>query len=393
MEDEDLVRKFRDFLKQEKPSKGIQKKGTPTLRELWDLRPPPSLENKRAACNRRSRRRFLDLECSLPGGEKFKVGDLTADECTTTHFLAWFAAMAQVPLLGHPDRTMSPSYRQHVRMSLQGVLTYHRKHTHLIARNPLEGVPLEVLPGRAPRRQGYYTAEALEAITSHLPPVLVAVMLVARRCAMRKMEVLSLRKDDIDHGQRQFRVRKHKTGIDKYVPAPNDAYETACRWAAVAPGDAIFPNPRSPTGEQYSADTLWKHMDRAVKKTGLKLFGDEKPNFHHLRHTGALEMLDAGMSVAEVADQLGTSIEIVATVYGKRRGEHKKRTREKLERAGQPRAREYPCETCGKVFSGLREAFACLTEHEAAEQAPRAPAKSIAPIASFTAIGKTTKSR
>lgn len=357
------------------------------LYEAWMM----TLQTEARLRAARAHRMYIQKVVVHMNDERFKLADLPWAECTHERMLAWVAALRTAKT--SREESLSIPYRNNVRLSLGTCFNYHLK-IGSITRSPLTGIPLE--KGRNRMREGYFDPESFEKFAPHCHPLLEDILRTILRCGgLRVNELRSLRKDQIDHGSREF-VVPNKGGGTKRVIITDDIYEMLLVRAKASRGEFLFPNPADPKGRPIGYSTLSQWMRKAREKAGIKLVG-EWPVIHMARHGYAVNALEEGALPTDVAEQLGhKDTSQLLNRYGRTRGKARERIRAIMNRSRlgstEPApAKVYECETCGKACPGMREAVACMDSHVAAGESEAAPARAVIPMAKFDKQGRTSR--
>lgn len=119
-------------------------------------------------------------------------------------------------------------------------------------------------------------------------------------CGLRISEVLNLKIEDLDFDRKQIHIKQSKHKKDRYVPMSNltirglyTYFQTVCPQTWVFNGKI--------RGEQYSTTGARHAMKQAVKKAGI----NKSVCIHTLRHSYATHLLEMGLDIVSVKNQLG----------------------------------------------------------------------------------------
>jgi site-specific recombinase XerD len=128
-------------------------------------------------------------------------------------------------------------------------------------------------------------------------------------CGLRLSEALNITVHDIDGQRGLLHVRCGKGAKDRMVPLPDKTYRFLKRyWTRHRNPLLLFPalgrnGKGGPTAEQpASVATVQGGLSRALKKAGLSRKGIR---MHTLRHSYATHLLEAGVSIKTVQENLG----------------------------------------------------------------------------------------
>ena len=184
----------------------------------------------------------------------------------------------------------------------------HPEHAGLIHR------VLAIPPKRAPRALiSYLTTEEITAVLA-APDLTIrigrrdrAMVLVAIRTGLRVSELVGLRRADVALGPSATvscvgKGRKHRT-----TPIDASTARVVHAWLAETvgdPGDPLFAGPR---GKPLSRDAVSRIVSRHTKVAAASCptLVTKCVTPHVLRHTCAMQLLDAGVDVAVIALWLG----------------------------------------------------------------------------------------
>lgn len=119
-------------------------------------------------------------------------------------------------------------------------------------------------------------------------------------CGLRISEVINLKITDIDFNRQQLHIRQSKHKKDRYVPvSPMVLRGLATYLNTTKPKQWLFNGKNR--GEQISREGI-RHAFRAViRKTGIQ----KQVCIHTLRHSYATHLLEMGLDIVSVKDQLG----------------------------------------------------------------------------------------
>lgn len=248
---------------------------------------------------------------------------------------------------------LSPQTLNHLRRFLLTAFNCGRRAGRLEVPNPVAGVKPRKVP---PRLYDYLRAEEVPAVLAQLSERQRPLFAAAIYTGLRKGELLSLRKADVDAKARQLIVRRSwdrdttKGGHADAVPLAAEVVPFLEAAMRASPSDLVFPNAEG--GMMRPDVALESILRRAMGRAGLvtgyrhvcrrkgcthaenapdgalrrcplhsaKLW--PKPQvrqlrFHDLRHTTASLLMQSGTSLAAVARVLRhTDPKLTARVYG-----------------------------------------------------------------------------
>lgn len=134
--------------------------------------------------------------------------------------------------------------------------------------------------------------ESLTGRLAHLHPIII----VAADAGLRRRELLSLEKEQVDFNLDVINVKRTKSGKGRTVPMTPRVRETLISLCASGESPYVFAN--SETGK---AITDVKHsFTSAVKAAGLTDF-----TFHDLRHTFGTRLAASGADVVKIRELMG----------------------------------------------------------------------------------------
>jgi integrase/recombinase XerD len=185
--------------------------------------------------------------------------------------------------------------------------------TSLAARRPgarrgKGGMPLIRTPRTLPRVLAPSEVDALRAaLRTHRDRAMVEAMLLG---GLRRCEVLGLRLDDVNAGERRVFVAEGKGGRQRMVPVSARFFASVGDYLDQerprASTDRVFVVLKGPRrGEPLSAAGLDEILDGARGRAGLT-----QATCHQLRHTCFTRLREAGMALEAIQAQAGhTSID------------------------------------------------------------------------------------
>jgi site-specific recombinase XerD len=160
---------------------------------------------------------------------------------------------------------------------------------------------------RVPRPLPKHLHDAQAKVLLEVPkcPRDQAIFLLMLRCGFRVEEVANLSLDVIDFKRRRIIIRDGKWGKDRVVYVSNDALEALLAYLRIRPSSrtrkVFLVEKGTYRGQPISVRGIQKRMEYYAKKCGLKT------SCHHLRHTMATQLLNAGAELETIQDLLGHS--------------------------------------------------------------------------------------
>jgi len=155
---------------------------------------------------------------------------------------------------------------------------------------------------------------------------------IALKTGMRRMEILSIRVENIDPERRRIFIPKAKAGA-REQPLTSDLAAFLGQYIASLPAEQVwlFDSPKSKTGHMVSIE---KPFRRVVKAAGL----DPKEVVRHtLRHTAVSHLVQAGIDLPTVKRISGHATLQMVERYSHQHGDHIQAAMDKLEHRYQSR--------------------------------------------------------
>ncbi len=181
--------------------------------------------------------------------------------------------------------------------------------TSLAARRPgarrgRSGVPLIRTPRTLPRVLAPSEVDSLRAaLRTHRDRAMIDAMVLG---GLRRCEVLGLRLEDIDAGQRRLFVAEGKGGRQRVVPVSGRFFASLGDYLeSERPGTSVTKHvfvvlKGARRGEPLSAAGVDEILDGARGRAGL-----ERATCHQLRHTCFTRLREAGMALEAIQAQAG----------------------------------------------------------------------------------------
>jgi site-specific recombinase XerD len=127
------------------------------------------------------------------------------------------------------------------------------------------------------------------------------------RFGMRASEVCGLHAEAVDAKRREIRIRGLKSGLERVYTIPQDVRGLMRGYKP--DGEYYF---SSRQGERMARTRLWQIVKGFMESAGLPAWA----TIHSLRHSLAVHMLDAGLQLEDVRDQLRHKRIASTDVYG-----------------------------------------------------------------------------
>ncbi len=174
----------------------------------------------------------------------------------------------------------------------------------------------------------HYSVEQIRRMLELAVPLEKVTVAMWMDTGCRLREILELTVDDIDWANRILRVRRkgRKGGRRDQVPIiTNETYETLVWWNENRQSPAEHPR----LFLDYCSGNNWGQKSNWLRNRLIKLAaraGIEHFKIHSLRHSRAMQLIDAGVDIVQISELLGhTSIEVTAKVYTKRSAEEQRK--------------------------------------------------------------------
>ena len=136
--------------------------------------------------------------------------------------------------------------------------------------------------------------------------------LLALCCGLRRSEICSLKKQDVDFENERIKIVQGKGSKDRYVMLPTKLKPILEKWFRVNDSELVIP---AMFKDQLSGNQLTICFRKYLKKAGLSIHTSTTKNgqpryaysFHTLRHTYATFLLEKGVDLYYVQRALGHS--------------------------------------------------------------------------------------
>ncbi|MBF0454033.1 MAG: site-specific integrase [Magnetococcales bacterium] len=167
----------------------------------------------------------------------------------------------------------------------------------------------------------------LESAKQDQNPQVFPFIMIGLETSMRKMEILSIRLEDLDIDRRTIFIPKAKAGSRTQPMTAKLAQFLKGHVESATPGQEwLFPAPKSKTGHTVSIE---KPFRRVVENAGL----DPKEVVRHtLRHTAISHLVQAGVDLPTVKRISGHKTLSMVERYSHQNGDHIQKAMDKLER-------------------------------------------------------------
>jgi len=198
----------------------------------------------------------------------------------------------------------------------------------ILGSNPFSGVKLLRVPKRTERvLSAEEEAQLLAAFGQVRSPHLRSCVLLALNTGMRKGEILGLRWENVDLGNRLITLYNGKTTqSDRRIPMNEIVFELLSDLRKQNSGGFIFPSTRKKDDRFRDPKVGFMKAVRLAKIPHLR--------FHDLRHTFATRLVRAGVDLVTVQHLLGHSSITMTTRYAHSLADDKMAAVRRLDFAG-----------------------------------------------------------
>ena len=179
--------------------------------------------------------------------------------------------------------------------------------------------PLKTPPGRV----RYLQMEQIPKLLAACPAWLRPIVLIDMNTGLRRGEILSLQKQDIDKKNRLVIIEKTKNNERKIIPMNQTVFETIDKLPTRMQTTFLFSDNN---GRPLSPDKVSMAFKRACKKAGLEDF-----RLHDLRHHFASYLTMGGQNQRTVQELLGHKDPKMTMRYSHLSPEHLRSAVESLE--------------------------------------------------------------
>lgn len=157
----------------------------------------------------------------------------------------------------------------------------------MLSGNPFVEIRLPQLPPARQRRLSSDEWTALLAGTrSTRTRWLAPMMVLAYESAMRRSEILQLKRADVDLEKKYLVIRHSKSGHSRVLPLTDQAAQAVEYWMSQSETDKVF---------DVSANAVRLAFERLCKKTGIQNF-----HWHDFRHCATSNFAEMGLSPVEL---------------------------------------------------------------------------------------------
>jgi site-specific recombinase XerD len=225
------------------------------------------------------------------------------------HFVVWINVpiedVCREDIGAYIDHLMDKSLKaETINAHLNRIRQYYQyliEHEQLTMVNPVKGVPRARVAKPLPKHLQDRQAKVFLDVPKR--PRDQAMFLLMLRCGLRVEEVANLTFDVIEFRRRRIWVQDGKGGKDRVVYVSDDAMEALVKYLKLRPDTNVkqvfLVEKGTYKNKPISVRGIQKRMEYYAKKNNLKV------SCHHLRHTMATQMLNAGAELETIQDLLG----------------------------------------------------------------------------------------
>jgi len=180
-------------------------------------------------------------------------------------------------------------------------------------------------PGRIIYLTTEQIARLIECAKADANEIVYPFIVIGLETSMRKSEILSIRRENIDLARRVIYIPKAKAGAREQPITKSLADFLTGYLDALPPSPWLFPSLAAQSGHVMDMRTPFY---RVVKAAGL----DPKQVLRHsLRHTAITHLVQSGVDLPTVQRISGHKTLIMVARYAHQNGEHIQRAMDKLE--------------------------------------------------------------
>jgi site-specific recombinase XerD len=138
-----------------------------------------------------------------------------------------------------------------------------------------------------------------------------AMLMTAYGSGIRVSEVAALKVSDIDSKNMQIFIRQGKGGKDRFAILSEESLKVLREyWKQYRPNEWLFQSiSHNKSGSHISSRGVYEVLNYAKEKAGIA----KKVTFHTLRHTFATHLLENGVSIYIIKQNVGLTIRNIAS--------------------------------------------------------------------------------
>ena len=195
------------------------------------------------------------------------------------------------------NQPRSPATVNRYLASLRHVFTIAVNEWGWLEQSPLQQVNnLKESPGRTRVLSDSERESLLHACQQSSNRDLYLAVVLALSTAARKMEIMQLRRDDVDLKHRKLIFRHTKNGECRAVPLQGHAYQLLAQKLQHITTNLVFPS-RMNSQQPLSFRAAWEYALRVAEVTDFR--------WHDLRHSAASYLAMNGATLIELSQILG----------------------------------------------------------------------------------------
>ncbi|HEX3034437.1 MAG TPA: tyrosine-type recombinase/integrase [Thermodesulfobacteriota bacterium] len=213
---------------------------------------------------------------------------------TLTQITSWLVEKYKAQRQNEKSRFGTPVARTTINRELSCLKTMFNKAIEwgLVSSNPAKKVKLfPEKPNKVRVLSDDEFQKLYDASTDFLKPILI----IAINSGMRRKEVVTLKREDVNFKQEFVTVRESKNNDSRIIPMNEVSKKTFELAVNTVHGEYLF-------GDRidYLLNRVENNFAQAFKKSGIA-----KCSFHDLRHTFATRLVMAGVDIVTVQELLG----------------------------------------------------------------------------------------
>lgn len=247
--------------------------------------------------------------CVLASFVSFTGDQVLVTRVRRTHVEGWLTHLQ--------DRGNSPSTIGSRLSVVRNLFKWAMLSEH-VRRDPTFGV---IGPRRPTTKARALSAPEVSQLLSHSDARTSLILLLGLQEGLRRAEIAGLRVSDLDFSKRVVEVHG-KGGKTRWVPLSDETKSAVDEYLTERPAGPHLPLIRSEgyhSNNGITPDRVGLLAAFAFKAAGLKQRPWDGRSLHAMRHTCAVDVLERGADIRDVADLLGhADVSLTLSVYGRR---------------------------------------------------------------------------
>ncbi|HEX3035839.1 MAG TPA: tyrosine-type recombinase/integrase [Thermodesulfobacteriota bacterium] len=213
---------------------------------------------------------------------------------TLTQITTWLVEKYKAQRQNDNSRFERPIAKATINRELSCLKTMFTKAIEwgLVTSNPVKKVKL--FPEK-PKKERVLSDEEFQKLYDASSDFLKPILIIAINSGMRRKEIITLKKEDINLKQEFITVRESKNNDSRIIPMNEVLKETFKSVTNNSSGEYLFGD-----RTDYLLDLVEQRFYKALSKSGI-----EKCSLHDLRHTFATRLVMAGVDLVTVQELLG----------------------------------------------------------------------------------------